>query len=95
MIAVPSFASIFGKRGAFFAKCAELLAPDGIMALQAITILDRLYDRARRHVDFIKRYIFPGSCIPSLAALGPAVARASDVLCKGPAAPAAGRARYS
>ncbi len=64
---------------AFFRQCGALLAPDGVMALQAITILDRLYDRARRHVDFIKRYIFPGSCLPSLAALGAAMARASDL----------------
>ena len=39
------------------------------MALQAITIEDRRYDAARREVDFIKKYIFPGSNIPSVTAL--------------------------
>ena len=53
----------------FFAKCAALLAPGGALALQAITIADQHYDRARREVDFIKRHIFPGSCIPSISAL--------------------------
>ena len=39
------------------------------MLLQAITIADRHYARARDEVDFIKRYIFPGCCIPSVGAL--------------------------
>jgi len=63
----------------YFAKCSELLAPHGAMLLQAITIADQRYERARRSVDFIQRYIFPGSCIPSVAALSTAIARASDL----------------
>jgi cyclopropane-fatty-acyl-phospholipid synthase len=59
----------------FFARCADRLAPGGRMLLQSITIADRHYARARDEVDFIKRYIFPGCCIPSLAAL---VQAASD-----------------
>jgi cyclopropane-fatty-acyl-phospholipid synthase len=53
----------------FFRKCAELLAPGGLLAVQAITIADRHFERARREVDFIKRHVFPGSCIPSTTAL--------------------------
>lgn len=60
---------------AFFRKCAELLRPGGRMALQAITIDPRYYHRARREVDFIKRYIFPGANIPSL----PVLRRAAEV----------------
>ncbi|NIM52216.1 MAG: methyltransferase domain-containing protein [Gemmatimonadales bacterium] len=56
----------------FFEKCASLLVPHGLMALQAITIQDRDYERARREVDFIKRYIFPGSTIPSISVLATA-----------------------
>jgi cyclopropane-fatty-acyl-phospholipid synthase len=55
--------------GTFFEKCASLLDSGGRMALQAITIEDRRYDTARREVDFIKKYIFPGSNIPSVTAL--------------------------
>ena len=58
----------------FFDRCAALLAPDGIAAIQAITIQDRYYESARREVDFIKRYIFPGSCIPSVSVLTRAMA---------------------
>lgn len=53
----------------FFRKCAALLKPGGRMALQAITIDPRHYQRARREVDFIKRYIFPGANIPSVPVL--------------------------
>lgn len=53
----------------FFRRCAALLTPDGRMAIQAITIQEQLYEAARDNVDFIKRYIFPGSCIPSVGAL--------------------------
>lgn len=63
----------------FFGKCADLLEPHGIMLLQAITIADQRYERARRSVDFIKRYVFPGSCVPSVAAMTASVARASDL----------------
>lgn len=53
----------------YFAQCAALLAPHGLAAIQAITIQDRFYDSARREMDFIKQYIFPGSCIPSVSVL--------------------------
>jgi cyclopropane-fatty-acyl-phospholipid synthase len=64
---------------AFFAKCGALLEHDGRMLLQAITIADQRYEAARTSVDFIKRYIFPGCCIPSVEALTRAAARASDL----------------
>ncbi|AIN58627.1 SAM-dependent methyltransferase [Pseudomonas soli] len=53
----------------YFRQCASLLKPDGLMLLQAITIRDQRYDRARRSVDFIQRYIFPGGALPSLSVL--------------------------
>ncbi len=63
----------------FFRQCAALLKPEGLMLVQAITINDRYYRRARDEVDFIKRYIFPGSCIPAITALVGAATRASDL----------------
>ncbi|UCH22048.1 MAG: class I SAM-dependent methyltransferase, partial [Deltaproteobacteria bacterium] len=63
----------------FFQTCSRLLKDDGIMALQAITIGDQVFDRHKRSVDFIKRYIFPGSCIPSITAISDAIARATDL----------------
>jgi len=65
--------------GTFFSRCAERLAPGGRMLLQTITIADRHYARTRDEVDFIKRYIFPGSCIPAISALAAAMASDSDL----------------
>lgn len=63
----------------YFAKCAMLLKPQGMMLLQGITIADQRYESARKSVDFIQRYIFPGSCIPSVTALLDSITRSSDL----------------
>lgn len=63
----------------FFATCSRLLKPDGRALIQAITITDQRYEQARQNVDFIQRYIFPGSCIPSVQALLTASGQASDL----------------
>jgi len=55
--------------GTYFETCAALLKPGGRFALQAIVIRDEFYESARREVDFIKRYVFPGCCIPSVEVL--------------------------
>ena len=65
--------------GHFFRLCASLLKPDGVMLLQAITIADQQFASARDEVDFIKRYIFPGSCIPAITPLLQAATRSSDL----------------
>lgn len=62
----------------YFRRCAALLKPDGMFLLQGITIADQNYESARRSVDFIQRYIFPGSCIPSVTALLDSATHASD-----------------
>jgi cyclopropane-fatty-acyl-phospholipid synthase len=63
----------------YFRKCSGLLKPAGAMLLQAITIQDQFYEQARRSVDFIKRFIFPGSCIPSVKAIADSLQRATDL----------------
>jgi cyclopropane-fatty-acyl-phospholipid synthase len=64
---------------AYFRACGERLAPGGRAAIQAIVVPDQQYERARRTVDFIKRYVFPGGHLPSIGALVGAAARASDL----------------
>jgi cyclopropane-fatty-acyl-phospholipid synthase len=51
----------------YFRRCSELLAHDGVMLLQAITIDDRAYDVEKGTKSFINQLIFPGGCLPSLA----------------------------
>ncbi|WP_206212226.1 cyclopropane-fatty-acyl-phospholipid synthase family protein [Wenzhouxiangella sp. XN79A] len=55
------------------------LKPDGLALIQAITIEDFRYAEALKSVDFIKRYIFPGSFIPSVSAITASMARATDL----------------
>jgi cyclopropane-fatty-acyl-phospholipid synthase len=64
---------------AYFGKCCELLKRDGLMLLQAITIADQHYDRAKKTVDFIKRYIFPGGCLTSVTAMSDTLTRVTDM----------------
>ena len=63
----------------FFRKCNQLLIPDGRMLLQSIIITDYLYEEAKQFSDFIKTYIFPGSCIPSISKLCESSAKATDM----------------
>jgi len=63
----------------YLAQCAHLLKPAGSMLLQAITIRDQFYAQALKSVDYIQRYIFPGSFIPSVTAIGSSLTRATDL----------------
>ena len=65
--------------GTYFDKCSTLLKADGMMLIQTITIGDQRYPIARRSVDFIQRYIFPGGCLPCVSALADSVARNTDM----------------
>jgi cyclopropane-fatty-acyl-phospholipid synthase len=63
----------------YFAKCSSLLKPTGAMLLQAITLQDQFYARALKSVDYIQRFIFPGSFIPSVTAITDSVTRVTDM----------------
>jgi cyclopropane-fatty-acyl-phospholipid synthase len=65
--------------GTYFAKLMQLLKPDGLALIQAITIEDHRYQQALQAVDFIKRHVFPGSFIPSINAMLEAKTHASDL----------------
>lgn len=53
----------------YFEVCASLLRTDGRMGLQAILIDDDRYERAKDTQDFIKEFIFPGGCLPSVGSI--------------------------
>ncbi len=63
----------------YLATVRDRLKPDGLALIQAITIEDHRYDSALGSVDFIKRYIFPGSFIPSVSAIAASMARSTDL----------------
>jgi cyclopropane-fatty-acyl-phospholipid synthase len=63
----------------YFRAISQLLKPDGMALIQAITIEDHRYEQALGSVDYIKRFIFPGSFIPAVAPMLDAMKRASDL----------------
>jgi cyclopropane-fatty-acyl-phospholipid synthase len=65
--------------GTFFEKCSSLLAPDGLMLLQAITIDDRAYEVEKAGASFINTYVFPDGCLPSTEVISRCVARRTDM----------------
>jgi cyclopropane-fatty-acyl-phospholipid synthase len=60
----------------FFATCARVLRPGGALALQSITMPDARFAAYRKRVDWMQTYVFPGSCIPSVAVVREMAARA-------------------
>ena len=65
--------------GEYFQVVGARLKPGGIAAVQAITIQDQRFHEAAREVDFIQRYVFPGSNIPSVTAMCDAMTSDSDL----------------
>ena len=63
----------------YFKQCSKLLKPNALFAFQAITIPDQRYDRYRRSVDFIQKYVFPGGFLPSVGALSSTVGQHTDM----------------
>src|SRR3984957_1997523 len=65
--------------GTFFDCCSRLLAPDGAMLLQAITIDDRAYEVEKASRSFMNTYIFPNGCLPSLGVIEQGVRQRTDM----------------
>jgi cyclopropane-fatty-acyl-phospholipid synthase len=63
----------------FFRCCSQLLAPDGMMLLQAITITDSAYAIEKGSRSFAKELIFPAGCLPSVEVISRSVAEQTDM----------------
>ncbi|QDU09714.1 SAM-dependent methyltransferase [Gimesia aquarii] len=63
----------------FFQKCSNLLRDDGLMLLQSIVIKDQRFKEYLRNVDFIRKYIFPGGCLPSVSAILESTSKVTDM----------------
>ena len=53
----------------YFSRIEELMKPDGTAVIQAITYPDENYETYRKGCDFIQKFIFPGSLLPSVASM--------------------------
>ena len=63
----------------FFAKCAEVLAPDGLLGVQMITVPDCRYAGLRKGVDWIQKHIFPGSLLLSVGRINDVLQQTGDL----------------
>ena len=63
----------------YFRKLSSLLKPDGLMALQGITYNDQNFETYKDSVDFIKKYIFPGSCLISISQIIDVIKNKTDL----------------
>jgi cyclopropane-fatty-acyl-phospholipid synthase len=61
----------------FFRACDRLLRPGGLLALQTIAVPERAFPAQEHGVNWIQLRIFPGSALPSLAAIERALGRTS------------------
>lgn len=63
----------------YFKKCGELLTKNGILAIQVITCPDSRFESIKNGVDWIQKHIFPGSLLPSVAAINSSINKTSDL----------------
>ncbi len=63
----------------FFSACDRLLKPGGTMAMQTITIIEQKFEAYRKQVDFIQKYIFPGSELASVAGILQSLGRSTKL----------------
>ena len=64
----------------YFDTVRRCLKPGKLATLQIITLAEHRYDKYRKGVDFIQKYIFPGGMLPSKTALRHEVGRAGLVV---------------
>ena len=64
-------------------KVHELLAPNGLLAVQMITVPDCNHENLRRGTDFIQRHIFPGSLLLSVGRMNEAMNRTGNLFLHG------------
>ena len=61
----------------YFETIERCLDDEGLVAIQAICVPDRRYERTKNTEDFIRRFIFPGGFLPSIGAITKSVSSAT------------------
>jgi cyclopropane-fatty-acyl-phospholipid synthase len=76
IVSIEMFEAVgFDHYDEFFSLCNRLLAADGSMLMQTITLPDQQVATYRKRVDWIQTYIFPGSELASVAEIMKSLAR--------------------
>ena len=63
----------------YFKTCSNLVKQGGRIMLQAITTQDQRFERDKSRPDFIRKYIFPGGCLPSINVILSNTAKHTDL----------------
>jgi cyclopropane-fatty-acyl-phospholipid synthase len=70
IVSIEMFEAVgFRHYDTYFRQCDRLLAEDGTMLLQAITVPDQRFRRYLTTPDWIQKYIFPGGELASVGAM--------------------------
>lgn len=64
----------------YFEVISKVLKPGGKALIQAITLNDHRYQQSLKEVDYIKRYIFPGSFIPCVSVIASSAGKNSLIM---------------
>ena len=64
----------------YFQKVSSLLKDNGLFAMQGITYNDQNFDVYKNSVDFINKYIFPGSCLISVSQVSDIIKKNTSML---------------
>ena len=65
----------------YFSAVDRLLAPDGVMFLQTITVDDQWFPQYHGTPDWIEKYIFPGGELASVGEMLTSLARTTSLRC--------------
>jgi cyclopropane-fatty-acyl-phospholipid synthase len=80
IVSIEMFEAVgFTHYDEFFSACNRLLAPHGVMLLQTITLPEQQVAAYRNRVDWIQRYIFPGSELASITEIQKSLARCTSM----------------
>lgn len=63
----------------YFAKCAEVLEPHGILAVQMITVPDHHFRQLAKGTDWIQKHIFPGSLLLAVGHVNAVISKTSKL----------------
>ena len=64
----------------YFKTVSQLLNDQGLFAMQGITYNDQNFDIYKKSVDFINKYIFPGSCLIAISQISDIVKNNTDLI---------------
>jgi len=80
IVSIEMFEAVgLGHYDEYFGAVERLLAPDGVMAMQTITVSDQWFPRYHGSPDWIEAYIFPGGELAAIGEILNSIARVTSM----------------